>query len=115
MPGGPGLGHLVAGPLQLHAGPGQDHRAPLGEAALDGLGLDHPAHLADRVDHGPAHGRPGPGPGHLVQPGLGHGEQRRAPAAVAARRPEADHVALDDGDAQATGRPRPGSRRSTGR
>ena len=85
-----GLGDLVAGPLELHPGAGQDDGAAVGEVALDVLGLDHVAHLVDGGPMALAHGRPGSRaarPGRAA--GLGHGEQGRAPPAVAARRAEA--------------------------
>ena len=43
---------------------------------------------------------PAPGPPTWSSLRLGHGEQRRAPAAVAARGAEPHHVPLDHGDAQ---------------
>ena len=100
---------------ELGAGPGQHHRPARSEVAVDVLGPDHPSDLGDGGLHGPTHGRTGPGPAGPVEALLGRGEQGRAPSAVAPRGPEADHVPLDDGDAQArvglgqvVGRPQPG-------
>ena len=97
-------GHLVAGALQLGRCAGHHHRPARGEVALDRSDPTTRPTSSDGGLHGPAHGRTGPGSAHLVQPLLGGGEQRRAPPAVAAGRPEADHVPLDDGDAQARDR-----------
>ena len=56
--------------------------------------------LVDRLLHGPAHGPHGLEPVPAGQRGVGGGEERRAPAAVAARGAEAGHLALEHGDAQ---------------
>ncbi len=99
-PPGPGLGHLGVGAGQLGRGPGEHDGPALMESALDPLGRHDPADLADGGLHGQALGASRAVTAAVVQGPLGHAEQGRAPAAVAARRTEPGDVALDDGDRQ---------------
>ena len=58
------------------------------------------AHDVHGLLHGPAHGAHRVAPVLAGQRGVGGGEERRAPAAVATRRAEAGHLALHHRDAQ---------------
>ena len=92
--------HLGQSTGSLRVAAHQDDGPSLGELAVDPLRVRSPAHDVDRVLHGPAHGTHGVEP---VQPGercVRRGEQRGAPAAVAARRAEARHLALEHDGAQ---------------
>ncbi len=100
-------------PLRLAAH--QVDRPALGEMAVDTLARRGGADDVDGLLHGAAHGPHGFEAVETGQGGVGGGEQRRAPAAVASRGPEARHLAFDDGDAQGgigqrerVGRPQPG-------
>jgi hypothetical protein len=95
-----GSGHLVAGPLQLHVRPSQNHGSAPGEVTPDVLGADHPFHLVHGGLHGPSHGRPGPGAAQVVEAIGRTGKEGGAPAPVASGRTETDDVPLDDADAQ---------------
>ena len=113
--GRPRLGHVAAGPLELDAGPGQHHRPASGEAAGDGLVGHHPAHLADRVDHGPTDGCAR----HRAHPPRrGVPRARRTAPSTTPRSgptPRSRPRRARRRRCAGWGRPRPGSRRSTGR
>ncbi len=87
-----GLGHLGVGPRDLGRVAGQRRRCPLGEVAVDPLGgrrrptSSTVACMARRMA---AWRR---GRGRRADPGVRGGEERRAPAPVAARGAEAGHL-----------------------
>ncbi len=91
----PGLLGLGPGPGELDRGAGERERPADAEPAVDALGRAHPADLA----HGLAHGGPHRRCRRLAVParqrrGRG-GEQRGAPATVAAARAEPDVLGLE--------------------
>ena len=94
------LDDLVAGATELQLGAGEHDRAALDEVTVDALGGGRPADLVDRSDHRPVHrDRRSP----TVPPGERAdrlGEQRRAPAAVAAGRAESGDLFLQHRDPQ---------------
>jgi hypothetical protein len=99
------LGHLVTGPVELLRGARDDDCAALGEPAVDVLGGDH---LRDLVEGRLHRAVLGDRPLLAVprrQPGHRRGEQRRAPAAVAAARAEAGDLALEHDRRAGPGRP----------
>ena len=96
-------------PLRLAAH--EVHRATLGELAVDALARRAGADDVDGLLERPAHRPHGVEPVSAGQRRVRRREQRRAPAAVASRRPEARHLTLDDRDAQC----RVGQRQRVGR
>ena len=95
-----GLRDLGPGPVELGLAACERHGAAGPPVAVDALGGGDPAHLADRVVHGPLHGQcpvPAVPPGQRRQRG---GEQRRAPAAVAPGRAVPGDLPLQHDDAQ---------------
>ena len=95
-----GLVDLVERPRPLGLAAHQVHRTTLDEVAVDPLARRTGADDVDRLLHGPAHRPHGIEAVPAGQRGVGGGEQRRAPAAVASRCPEPCHLPLQHGDAQ---------------
>ena len=83
-------------PLDVGRLGGEREGPTLDEVAIDALGRRHPTDLVHRVEHLPLQGDRRLPPvvlgGRLPAPG----EQRRAPAPIAARRSEAADLLLDD-------------------
>ncbi len=89
---------LGRGPGQLRLAAGHDDGAAAAEVAVDPLGLHDALDLVDRAAHGLPHGAGGGGTVLGGQGALPLRQQGRAPAAVAAARPEPDPLGLDDED-----------------